>query len=266
MRIACLVAMIASLAASSAIAAPANDPSPSEIDSIIKRFAEKESEFSRARSLYTYRQNVRVIDLGVQGREVGRWEMLSDIVFDPDGKRTERVLRAPVPTLKSFSLSPEDEQDLRSVQPFVLTSKDIDKYHVRYLGRETLDEIGCLVFSVKPKRMEQGQRYFSGMIWVDDKDLQIVKSYGRATGVLKKNNDQQFPKFETYREQIDGKYWFPTYTTANDLLYFPGGPPVGIRMTVKYEEYKQFKSDVNIKFGDVVDPPPPTPAPAKPKP
>jgi hypothetical protein len=123
------------------------------------------------------------------------------------------------------------------------------KYHIRYLGKETLDEIPCYVFAVKPKTLEQGQRYFSGLIYVDDRDLQIVKSYGRATGLLKKGSDQQFPKFETYREQIDGKYWFPTYTMANDTLMFQGGPQP-IRMTVKYEDYKQFKSDVIIKFED----------------
>ena len=89
------------------------------------------------------------------------------------------------------------------------------------------------------------------VVWVDDRDLQIVKSYGRGVGLLKKGADNQYPKFETYREQIDGKYWFPTYTIANDTLQFQSGPQ-RIKMTVKYEDYKQFKSDINIKYGDEV--------------
>ncbi len=129
-------------------------------------------------------------------------------------------MHAPVQSLQNILLTPEDEQDLRSVQPFVLTTKDIDKYYVRYLGRQNADEIPCYVFAVKPKTMEPGQRYFSGMVWVDDRDMQIVKSYGRGVGYQKKNSDNQFPKFETYREQIDGKYWFPTYTRADDTLFF----------------------------------------------
>jgi hypothetical protein len=145
------------------------------------------------------------------------------------------------------------------VQPFVLTTEDVSKYYVRYLGKETLDEIPCYVFAVKPKKMEQGLRYFSGLIYVDDRDLQIVKSYGRATGLLKKGSDQQFPKFETYREQIDNKFWFPTYTAANDTLMFQSGPQP-IRMTVKYEDYKQFKSESDIKFGEVIGEPGETPA------
>ncbi|MCX6597382.1 MAG: hypothetical protein NTV70_13555, partial [Acidobacteria bacterium] len=196
------------------------DPSPAEVEKIIANFAAKESEFSRARENYTYRQTARLVEMDRSGRTTGRWEMVSDIVFDPGGRRNEKVVRSPVPTLTQISLSPEDEQDMRSVQPFVLTTKDVGNYHVRYLGRETLDEIGCFVFAVKPKKMETGQRYFTGMIWVDDNELQIVKTYGRARGILSKKSDQQFPKFETYREQIDGKYWFPTYTTANDILVF----------------------------------------------
>ncbi|MEJ7605815.1 MAG: hypothetical protein WKF37_06025 [Bryobacteraceae bacterium] len=148
-------------------------------------------------------------------------------------------------------MSPEDEQDLRNVLPFVLTSAEIDQYHVRYLGRQMADEIPCFVFAVKPKQMQPGRRYFQGQVWVDDKDLMIVKSYGRSAGILKKGTFQQFPKFETYREQIDGKYWFPTYTAANSVLHFQDND-VRLKMTVKYEDYKQFRAETTITFGEEV--------------
>ena len=219
-----------------------------QINGIISKFAAKEADFARARENYTYRQSLRFLELDEGGATRGRWEVVSDIVFDRDLKRTERVVRAPVSTLH-LTVTPEDEQDLRSVQPFVLTTRDIDKYWVRYLGPEKLDEIECYAFAVKPKKLEPGQRYFQGIVWVDDHDLQIVKSYGRGVGVIKKNFDNQFPKFETYREQVDGKYWFPTYTVANDTLFFETGPQ-RIRMTVRYEDYKQSKSDTKITFED----------------
>jgi hypothetical protein len=251
------------LVSAALLAADLPDPSPAEVESIIEKFSQKESEFAQARENYTYRQTARILELDLGGRTVGRWEMVWDVIFSADGRKTERVVKSPVPTLRNLVLTPEDEKDMRDVQPFVLTSKEVGNYWVRYLGRETLDEIGCYVFAVKPKKMEQGQRYFTGMIWVDDRDLQIVKSYGRARGLLKKNSEQQFPKFETYREQIDGKYWFPTYTAANDTLYFGSGPQP-IRQTIKYDDYKQFKSDVKITFGDEV--PAATPPPAPPTP
>ncbi len=248
-----------------AIAADLPDPSQTQIEEIIQRFAAREAEFRRARGNYTYRQTARVLDLDDNGSTIGKWEEVADIVFTPEGKRTEKVVRAPVQTLKSFQLDPGDIQDLRDVQPFVLTTDELSKYQIRYLGHEQLDEIPCYVFAVKPKKLEQGQRYFQGQVWVDDKDLQIVKSYGRGVGLLKKGADNQYPKFETYREQIDGKYWFPTYTIANDTLQFKENT-AHIKLTVKYEDYKQFRSDINIKFGDEVkDEPAPKTDPAKKK-
>jgi hypothetical protein len=81
---------------------------------------------------------------------------------------------------------------------------------------------------------------------------------------MKRGADNQYPKFETYRQQIDGKYWFPTYTIANDTLQFKEGPQ-RMRMTVKYEDYKQFKSDSVIKYSDVEEPGKTTPPVTPPK-
>jgi hypothetical protein len=240
------------LGAGGLLAADAAEPSQAQIDQIIQKFAAKEAEFAQARENYTYRQTARIQELDEGGNTTGRWEMVSDIIFSPEGKRTEHVVRSPVPNLHNIILTPEDMQDLKDVQPFVLTTAELPKYQVRYLGRQQVDEIGCYVFAVKPKKMEPGQRYFEGQVWVDDRDLQIVKSYGRGVGLIKKNSDNQFPKFETYREQIDNKYWFPTYTIANDTLHFKESDQ-RIRQTVKYEDYKQFKADVKVTFGDTVD-------------
>ena len=220
-------------------------------DEIVRKFAAKETAFQKARENYTYRQSVKIQELDYDGNPHGKYEIVSDIVFGPDGKRTEKVIRAPMTTLQNITLTPEDEKDLREIQPFVLNTKDIGKYDVKYVGKQKLDEINCYQFSVHPKTMVKGERYFEGDIWVDDRDLQIVKTFGKAVGLRKKNDDNQFPKFETYREQVDGKYWFPTYTHADDTLHFRNLNQ-RISMTVKYQDYKQFKSDVNITFGDEV--------------
>jgi hypothetical protein len=241
-----------------AAAAFGQDLSEAEVNDIIRRFAAKEAEFARARENYTYRQRYRIEELDMSGRVIGKMETVADIVFTSEGKRTERVVFAPMNTLQGLQMTPEDEQDLRNVQPFVLTTKEVNDYKVRYIGKEKIDEIGTYVFAVKPKQMVEGRRYFGGMIWVDDRDLQIVKTYGRAIGIGKRVEKQRFPKFETWREQIDGKYWFPTYTAANDTLPFESGP-LPIKMLVTYRDYKQFKSDVVITYGDEVDEAKPAP-------
>jgi hypothetical protein len=218
---------------------------------IIQKFAAREAEFKVARGNYTYRQTVKLKEVDPQ--PTGQWFEVDDIIFTPEGKRTEHVVQAPVPNLQHITLTPEDAADLRDVQPFVLTSADINLYNVSYLGREKVDEIGCYTFSVKPKKMEKGKRYFEGEIWVDDRDYQIVKTYGKGVGIVAKGNE--FPKFETYREQIDGKYWFPTYTHADDTLHFPNGQNVHITMTVQYQDYKRFVGKSTITYGNPIDEP-----------
>jgi hypothetical protein len=230
-------------------AGTSGDINPQEV---IQRFANKETEFLKAREVYTYRQTVKLYELDLDGNPTdGRYEMVEDVIFDRDGKRTEHVVKAPPNTLQHLLLTPEDENDLRNIQPFVLNSENIAKYQIDYLGKQQVDEIPCYAFSVKPKQLVKGERFFEGQIWVDDRDLQIVKTYGRGVGFRKKGDDNQFPKFETYRQQIDGKYWFPTFTIANDTLQFRDGPQ-RVKMVVRYDDYKKFKSDVNIQYGDEV--------------
>jgi hypothetical protein len=243
------------------------DPSPDRIQEIIKQFTAKETEFAKARENYTYRQTNKIIEISPDGQQEGKYEMVEEVTFDDRNRRKEHVLRAPVATLEKIIMTPEDEQDMRNVMPFVMTTDTADEYIVNYVGREKVDEVSCYVFSVKPKQLTKDRkRYFEGQIWVDDRDLQIVKTYGRSTGHLRKHEDQQFAKFETYREQIDGQYWFPTYTYADDTLNFENGPQ-RIKVIIKYDQYKkyEFKTNSTITFGtpgsDTNAPPPTQPAP-----
>ncbi len=243
------------------------DPTPEQIQDIIKKFTQKETDFAIARESYTYRQTTKMSETDPPG---GGYELVEEVTFDDRDRRTSRVLHAPVQSLEHIVMTAEDEQDYRNVLPFVMTNDTANQYIVNYVGRQPVDEISCYVFSVKPKVLTKDRkRYFDGQIWVDDQDLQIVKTYGRGTGHLNRGEDQQFPKFETYREQIDGKYWFPTYTYADDTLNFKDGPSQRIKVVIKYDQYKKyrFKTESTIKYGDVGGTPPSqTPANSQPPP
>ncbi|MCY4597874.1 MAG: hypothetical protein OXC19_24130 [Bryobacterales bacterium] len=222
------------------------------VQKIIDSFIDKETEFAKAREAYTYRQSVKILEYTNSGSVRGRWEVVQDILFGTQGKRIERVVYAPPSSLQNLILTPSDMEDLRSVQPFVMTRENSHEYRIDYLGEQLVDEIDTYMFSVKPKKLVKGKRYFEGQIWVDQLGLQIVKTYGKGVGVLGKNKDEQFPRFETYRDQIDGNYWFPVYTRADDTLQFRSGPQK-IRMIIKYDDYKRFKGTAVITFGDVVE-------------
>ena len=223
-----------------------SEPPSIPADQIIQRFSQHESEFKKERDNYTYTQTFVFQTLDPDGVPDGEYRLTTDVSFTPEGKRYEHDTYAPVPTISRLQFTKQDLDDLRSIQPFVLTSEELPKYNVTYVGRQLIDDLHTYVFEVAPKKIEKDQRYFQGRVWVDDKDMQIVKSYGKAVpDIIKKNNENIFPHFETYRENIAGPYWFPTYTHADDTLHFTSGG-VHIRFTVKYANYKRFGSSHKI--------------------
>jgi hypothetical protein len=226
-------------------------------EDIIKRFAAKETEFAKAREQYTYRQDVKVQTL--EGDTVdGEYHEVFDVLFDDKGNRIENVVFAPQSSLSRIYMSQEDMQDIRHKLPFVLTEEELPEYDILYVGQQQEDELHCYVFDLAPKKIEGKRRYFQGRVWVDDHDFQIVKTYGKTVpdlcnnhpcNTVKKRGDQEnlFPKFTTWRQQIDGQYWFPVYTKADDELHFKVGD-VRIREIVKYEDYKRFGTNIKILY------------------
>jgi hypothetical protein len=184
----------------------------------------------------------------------GTYEMVEEVSFDDRDRRTSHVTYAPVNGLQFISMTREDEQDLQNIMPFTVTPDSLPNYEITYVGREQVDELSTYVFNVKPKVLTKDRkRYFEGQVWVDDQDIQIVKSYGKSNGYLRKGEDQQFPKFQTYRQLVDNKYWFPAYTYADDVLHFEDSNQ-RIKVTVKYDHYKryQFKTESAIQYGGEV--------------
>lgn len=214
---------------------------------IIQRFAAKEKEFATAREQYGYRQSVKVQTL--DGDTVdGEYQQTFDVSFDDSGRKIKTVVFAPAPTLQRIGMTSADFDDIENRLPFVLTSDEIDEYDILYVGQQQEDELHCYVFDIAPKKIEKKQRYFQGRIWVDDHDFQIVKTYGQTVPQIHGKNDENlFPKFTTWREQIDGKYWFPTYTYAQDTLHFRNQDVV-IREVIKYTDYRKFGSKSRITY------------------
>jgi len=216
-------------------------------EQIIQSFAQREAEFKKERDNYTYTQTVVVQTIDdYSGQPDGEYRKVTDIIFNPQGKRTEHDTYAPMPTLQRISLDQQDIEDLEHVQPFVLTTEELPKYDVKYVGQQQLDDVNTYVFDVGPKTIEKNQRYFQGRIWVEQHDMAIVKTNGKAVpDIKKKNSEHLYPHFETFRENIEGHYWFPTYTHADDTLQFSTGG-IHMRMTVRYENYKRFGAIIKI--------------------
>ena len=237
------------------------------VSQIISAVAAKETEFRQALNNYVFKRDALIQTIGFGGQITGEYHRVSQFTFDDKGQRYEKINFFPAPTLKELDVTNEDIEDLGGIQPYALETAKIDQYNFTYVGKERIDELDLYVFDVAPKVLPKkvSERFFKGRIWIDDRDLQIVKVKGKGVPEGK----QRFPTFETYREQIDGRYWFPTYTSADEELDFSDGQTIHIRMTVRYTEYRRFRSDVKIiedtEPGTEPEPEP-TPSPAKPKP
>jgi len=223
-------------------------------DQIIHQFAAKETEFQKALNHYTYRRTAKVQTIDDDNKVDGEYYEVDDVIFDPAGSRTEKVVFAPQNTLERVQMSPSDLQDIQRGYPFVLTAEDIGQYDVKYIGRQKVDEVDCYAFDVSPKVIEKKKRYLLGRIWVDTTDLQIVVTNGRMVpDDTRKGSEDLHPPFMTWRQQVDGHYWFPVYTKGEGVLHFSGGSgylaqDVHMRDTVKYSDYKQFGSTFKIIY------------------
>jgi len=225
-----------------------SEPKGITVEEVIKRFAAKEKEFKAARDQYTYRQDVKVMTLDGDTPD-GNYQQVFDVTFDDKGRKTKNVVFAPQASLNRIMMTEEDFDDIENRLPFVLTSDEIGEYDILYVGQQKQDELNTYVFDVAPKQIAGKKRYFQGRIWVDDHDFQIVETYGKTVPDIKKKKGSEnlFPKFTTWREQIDGQYWFPTYTRAEDTLKFSMGD-VKIREIIKYTNYRRFGSKSRITY------------------
>ena len=232
-----------------------DQPKVLTVQQIIDKFAAREAVFAQARNNYTFTQDITVQEF--EGDSVsGEFRLVQDITYDDKGNRIESVKFAPQSSLRQVSLSREDYEDFRNKLPFVMTTAEVPRYNLLYAGQQHVDEIDTYVFDVAPKAIEKGERYFQGRIWVDGQDLQIVKTCGKTvpevkaenTSKKKKNVQENLsPRFVTYREQVDGQYWFPTYTSADDVLHFRTND-VHIREIIKYTNYQRFGVNTRITF------------------
>jgi hypothetical protein len=221
---------------------------------IVQEFTAKEALFAEALNNYTWTRSVRVQTLDDDGHPNGEYYQVVDIYYNPQGERKERVTDAPATSLKDIMMTERDFSDIEERLPFVLTTQDSSQYNITYLGAQTVDQIDTWVFDVKPKALEKNKRYFQGRIWVDQKEHQIVVTNGKSVpDDLRPGHEDLTLPFITYRQMVDGKYWFPVYTVGEATLHFAGGhgylsQNARMRETVKYTNYHQFRSNIRVFY------------------
>jgi hypothetical protein len=213
---------------------------------LAKLVAHRETETEAERNEYTYRQGVTIDELDDHGAARGQYRETRDVIFSPLHDRTEVMVGSPSNALKNLILTVQDFEDIRNIQPLVLTQDRLWNYETKFRGDETVDEVDCWVLQVRPRQILQGQRFFDGTIWADKKEYNIVRMEGQAVPQIRTTKTENlFPRFTTIRKPLDGKHWFPVYTYADDTLQFRTGPR-RIRLRIAYSNYKRFGAESTL--------------------
>src|SRR5208337_2514601 len=220
-----------------------------------------EAEAPPTRPLYAYRKTIRIQEFGPDGKPSGEYDATYDAVRSGDGKLYEKAIAAPESTLQYLQFEPEDAQYLTRIPPYPVTLGQMSKYDLQYLSTEKVDEVDCYIFQVHPKVLDRQHPLFDGILWVDQKYLEVVKTYGKWVTDLGAVHPPTLPfgMFEIYRENVDGKYWFPDYARAEEV-YKLKDRDIPIRVTIKWTNFKPFPPFA------VSTTPPPAPAASAPPP
>lgn len=214
---------------------------------LARRVAHRESEAAGERLHYTYTQSVKLQEIDGRGAQAGEYREVREVIFSPEGERSERFVGEPVSRLKNLILTPEDFADIRNIQPFILTEDQLRLYQTEYKGEERIADHECWVLSLRPRQILSGQRLFEGILWVKQDDYSVIRSEGKAVPqIVTLKQENLFPRFTTERKQVNG-FWFPSVTSADDTLYFRGGP-IREKLTIRYEDYRKFGSDSSVTF------------------
>jgi len=216
-------------------------PKGLSIEELTHKFVAGEDKVQAARAHYTYTQDVLVQTLNGKVAD-GQFHEVTTVSYDDKGKRLENVTFAEQSTLRGIQISAQDMDDIRVFMPWILASDQASEYTLTYMGQQHVDDLDTYVFHVVPKTEEKNKRYFEGRVWVDNRDLQIVKLCGKsvpdAPKPKKKNQPEEVrPTFVTYRQIVDGN-WFPAYARVDDTLNFRA-QSVHVREIVKFTGYKR---------------------------
>jgi hypothetical protein len=217
-------------------AEPHPGPPPLPVDEIIHRFAANEDVMKKVFDTYDFTQSIRLDELSDPG---GKFSVTGEVYTKADGQRYLRVTKPAESSLKLMHFSLEDVRVIASMPEFPLTAGEIENYNFKYAGQDKLDQLNTYVFQVKPKMLSRKKRYFEGVIWIDDHDFAIVKSYGKYVSELEGNGTAlPFTMFETYRENFQSKYWLPTYTRSDDYFKSDGNEDMPLRLVVRSTDFK----------------------------
>jgi hypothetical protein len=214
---------------------PHPGPPPMPMREIIAKFAAHEDVAKKVYEGYRFQQTIRIEEEGG-----GKLTANGEVYTHADGGRFWRSTAPLASNLKIVKYSLEDVHTMTTVPLFFLTSDEVANYDFVYAGQQKLDEVNAYIFQVKPKMLSRTRRLFQGVIFVDDRDLAIVETFGKFVADMPASDDSKLPfsLFEVYRENFQDKYWLPTYIHSDDYIHSPDQDDLHLTMVIRSTDFK----------------------------
>jgi hypothetical protein len=218
-------------------AEPHPGPPPIPESEMLQRMAANEDVMKKEYSTYDFTQTVRIEELD---NPAGKFTVTGEVFTKQDGERFFRVVKQPESDLKQTHFTLADVRTIASFPVFNLTSDELQHYNFKYAGQEKLDEINTYIFQVKPKLLSRTRWYFEGVVWLEDRDYAIVKSYGRFISEIVGNGTKlPFTYFETFRGNFQEKYWLPTYTRSDEEIPLGEGNQLRLHLVIRDTNFQK---------------------------
>src|SRR5690349_17406798 len=113
-------------------------PAPPSLppEEIIRRFSQKEDQYLAVRPTYGYRKTIRIDEFDRDGKQIGQYLMVSEVTRAANGQVINKVVQKPQSTLRALTLEAEDVKELDRIPAFPLSTSQLAKYDLKYLGTE----------------------------------------------------------------------------------------------------------------------------------
>jgi hypothetical protein len=246
-------------------APPTAEPQPTTMDQVVDRFVEREKGLvklleTRTPVVETYLQNLQLDpQLGPVPKDdryfLGRMDLSTTIDrkdYIKDGESMEKHLLGGFQKLFKVQYQP-----LGFSWMIFADRNDFDRQHYdfRYVRREFLGDVRCLVFDVTPKK-GSGNGRFLGRIWVEDKDFNIVRLNGTYAP---RPRNSYFFHMDSWRLNLIPGYWVPALIYSEEGDFSAGAKnKIAFKAQTRiwgYDLHREGEGDelTNIKVDSVQD-------------
>ena len=155
--------------------------------------------------------------------------------------------------LEKFTYSPQGFMQMMFIDP---SGFDNQHYSFSYVRREFLGSVRTIVVDVRPKVNGPGR--FTGRVWIEDQDGNVVRFNGTYTGAGKVESGKYYFHFDSWRLNVQPNVWLPVTIYVEETERSAQHKSVGLKAQTRFWGYSltlptRDSENVTVKVDEAVD-------------